>query len=210
MWNAISKCKVRMEENGGEGFSIAISGAGGGLGHLGVQFAAKLGCNVIAIEASASALALLGQVVDDLGHARSKVTIIDPRKQSTEDIRRSTFGAVPPMLEAEKGVDALIILSESQQALDYGLKLVKNHGVCVMASFPKTGFHIQPQQLIFQHIDLVGVLVGRNRQLREMLNFAAKQGIKAKVKTYSLEQLNLLVKDYHSGVSGKLVVEMVK
>ena len=82
--------------------------------------------------------------------------------------------------------------------------------MCVAVSFPKEGFNIQPRDLVFRHIDMVGVLVGRNHQLRAMLNFAAKEGVRAKVKTYKLEELNQLVRDYHKGASGKLVVDMSK
>ncbi|KIW69993.1 hypothetical protein PV04_02305 [Phialophora macrospora] len=208
IWNAISRCRVKMEKGGGEGMSIAISGAGGGLGHLGVQFAVKLGCDVIAIDAGDPALALLKEVVRDLGPLGSKVTIVDARKQAPDDVRISVCGRPEPGLEGEKGVDGLLVLPEAQAALEYGMKLIKNHGVCVTVSFPKEGFRIQPRDLVFRHIDMVGVLVGRNHQLRAMLNFAAEEGVRAKTKTYKLEELNQLVEDYHKGTSGKLVVDM--
>lgn len=210
IWNALEKAKVKMEPGGGDGMTIAISGAGGGLGHLGVQFAIKLGCSVIAIDASDAALALLDGVVKDLGPSGDRVTIVDVRKQSAEQVRLDVCGAPEPALEGEKGVDAALILPESQKALEYGMKLIRNHGVCVAVSFPKEGFHIQPRDLVFRHIAMVGVLVGRNRQLRAMLNFAASQGVRARVTTYKLEQLNELVADYHHGASGKLVVDMAK
>ncbi|KIW84150.1 hypothetical protein Z517_03398 [Fonsecaea pedrosoi CBS 271.37] len=210
IWNALERAGVKMEAGGGKGLTIAISGAGGGLGHLGVQFAVKLGCKVVAIEASDPALALLEDVVKDLGPSGADVTILDARKQSAEDARVSVFGSPEPGLEGEKGVDGVLILPESQKAFEYGMKLVKNHGVCVTVSFPKEGFHMQPRDLVFRHISMVGVLVGRNRQLRAMLNFAAKEGVRARVTTYKLEQLNDLVDDYHKGASGKLVVDMSK
>jgi hypothetical protein len=43
-----------------------------------------------------------------------------------------------------------------------------------------------------------------------MLQFAATNNVRAKSVSYSLEQLNDLVHDYHQGVSGKLVVDMKK
>lgn len=208
IWNALEHAKVRMEKDGGEGMTIAISGAGGGLGHLGVQFAAKLGCHVVAIDTGDSALRLLQEIVKDLGPLASKVTVVDARKQQAEDVRLATGGKPEPSLQGEKGVDAVLVLPESQNALEYGMKLVKDHGVCVMVSFPKEGFLIQPRDLVFRHIAMVGVLVGRNRQLRAMLKFAAARGVRAKVSTYSLEDLNQLVEAYHKGASGKLVVDM--
>jgi hypothetical protein len=52
---------------------------------------------------------------------------------------------------------------------------------------------------------MVGVLLGRNRCLRAMLNFAAKGGVRAKIQLL----VNKLVDNYHKGVSGKLAVEDV-
>ncbi|KAI0968306.1 alcohol dehydrogenase [Xylaria arbuscula] len=208
-WNALSHAKVRMEKGGGKGLTIAISGAGGGLGHLGVQFAAKLGCHVVAIDAGDAPLEML-QVVKDLGDLGSNVTVVDARKMAPESVRVAVSSQPQPDLEGERGVDALLVLPEVQTALEYGMKLIKDHGVCVTVSFPKEGFLIQPRDLVFRHISMVGVLVGRNRQLRAMLNFAAEECVRARTRTYSLEQLNELVDDYHKPISGKLVVDMKK
>ncbi|KAK1761855.1 chaperonin 10-like protein [Phialemonium atrogriseum] len=210
IWNALGTGRVGLRKGGGDGLTVAISGAGGGLGHLGVQFAARLGCNVVAIDAGDAALKLLHEVVQGLGSLSSKVTIVDARTQKAEDVRRAVSGQPEPGLEGEKGVDALLVLPEAQQALEYGMKLIKDHGICVLVSFPKEGFLIQPRDLVFRHIQMTGVLVGRNHQLRAMLNFAAQEGVRARTRTYSLEQLNQLVDDYHDGASGKLVVDMTQ
>lgn len=210
IWNALEAGRVKLEKGGGEGRTVAISGAGGGLGHLGVQFAAKLGCNVVAIDASEAALAFLKKVVDSLGSLSSKVTIVDARKQAAEDARIQICGKPEEGLAGEKGVDALLVLPEAQQALTYGMKLIKDHGVCVTVSFPKEGFLIQPRDLVFRHIEMKGVLVGRNRQLRAMLNFAGQENVRAVVTTYKLDDLNKLVDDTHHGATGKLVIDMSK
>lgn len=208
IWNALGQGNVELEKGGGDGMTVAISGAGGGLGHLGVQFAAKLGCKVVAIDASDAALKLIRRVVDDLGPLASRVTVVDSRVQPAEKVRLDVCGKPEPSLEGEKGADAVLILPEAQQALEYGVKLLKDHGTCVTVSFPKEGFHIQPRDLVFRHIKMVGVLVGRNRQLRAMLNFAADEGVRAIGRTYRLEELNDLVSDYNDGASGKLVIDM--
>ena len=189
---------------------MSIIGAGGGLGHLGVQFAAKLGCRVIAVDAADKAMKLLNEVIQGLGSDASKVTIVDARKQQAEDVRIALCGKPERSLEGEKGADGALILPESQQALDFGMKLLKSHSTCVTISFPIEGFHIQPRDLVFRHITMVGVLVGRNRHLRAMLQFAAAHNVRAKTVTYALEQLDELVDDYHQGASGKLVVDMQK
>jgi len=208
IWRALNRGGVELREGGGVGKKIAISGAGGGLGHLGVQFAAKMGCEVVAVDAGDKPLGLLKEVVEELGEYGERVTIIDARSQQAEMVRKQVGGEPEPGLEGEKGCDAVLILPESQRAIEYGMKLLKNHSTCVVVSFPKEGFNIDPRDLVFRDIKVVGTLTGRNTQLRDMLNFAAKHNVRAKTKTYPLEKLNELVEDYHKGAGGKLVIDM--
>ena len=74
--NALGTAGVRLEEGGGKGTCIAISGAGGGLGHLGVQFAAKLGCEVIAIDAVDE----LNDLVEDYHRGAGGKLVVDMSK----------------------------------------------------------------------------------------------------------------------------------
>lgn len=210
IWNALETAGVNLSGGDNSHLTIAILGAAGGLGHLGVQFAAKLGCKVIAVDAGEKALAFLKEVVDGLGPDASKIALVDAKTQKAEDVRLEVCGQPEPSLEGEKGANGAIILPESQQAFEFGMKLLKSHSILVTVSFPIDGFHFNPRDLVFRHIKMQGVLVGRNRHLRAMLEFAAKKGVRAKSVTYTLEQLNDLVHDYHQGASGKLVIDMTK
>ncbi len=209
VWNALEAAGVQTEEGkgNGEGNFVAILGAGGGLGHLGVQFAARLGWNVIAVDTT-PAMGMLNDVIKDLGGDGKRVHIVDALKESVDDVKTRIFGTATQGLEGEKGADSSIILPESQAAFDFGMSVLKNHGTCVAVSFPKEGWNFKPGDLVFRHIKLLGVLVGRNRQLQAMVDFAAKRDVRARIRTYPLEKLNGLVEDYHRGVGGKLVVDM--
>lgn len=209
VWNSLEAAGVDVAEGkgNGEGKYVAILGAGGGLGHLGVQFAAKLGWNVLAVDTT-PAMGMLKDVVDALGEDGKRVTVVDALKESVQDVKQKIFGQAAPGREGEKGVDSSIILPESQAAFDFGMGALKNHGTCVCVSFPKDGWRFKPGDLVFRHINLVGVLTGRNRQLQAMVDFAASKGVRARIRTYPLEKLNELVEDYHKGVGGKLVVDM--
>lgn len=137
IWNALRTSGVKMEKGANEGFTVAISGAGGGLGHLGVQFAAKLGCSVIAVDVSVKALQLLKEVVKDLGPLGSKVAIVNGTEQKAEEVRVAVCGTPEPALEGEKGADALLVLPEAQKALEYGMKLLKKPRRMRDGEFPK-------------------------------------------------------------------------
>lgn len=81
------------------------------------------------------------EVVQDLGHLGSKVTIVDAKSQEAEEVRLSSFGTPESDLDDEKGVDGLLIHLESQRALDFGSKLLKNYSTCVFFSaFPEKVF----------------------------------------------------------------------
>ena len=106
------------------------------------------------------------------------------------------------------GLDAVVVLPESQAAFDYGMKLLKTHGTCVVVSFPEKGFHISARDVVFRDIKILGSLVGSNKTLREMLEFSAQHNVSAISKCYPLARLNDLVEEYHKGGGGKLVVDM--
>ncbi|KAF1972729.1 alcohol dehydrogenase-like protein [Bimuria novae-zelandiae CBS 107.79] len=195
IYAALKRCQMK------PGDRIAIMGAGGGLGHLGLQYATKMGYKVLGVDAADGPLELAKSL-------NTGARIADARSEQAADIVQQLGGEDGKSDLGEKGVDAVIILPESQTAFDYGLTLLKTHGRCVVVSFPEKGFHISSRDVVFRDISIIGSLVGSNRVLREMLNFTAEHGIKAVAKTFPLSDLNGLVEEYHKGGGGKLVVDM--
>ena len=134
--------------------------------------------------------------------------IVDARTTDAKEIV-AEVGREDGRVEAgDMGLDAVIILPESQSAFDYGVGMLRNHGRCVVVSFPERGFHVSARDLVFRDISVVGSLVGSNKVLREMLRFAADHGVRPRIKTFPLEGLNELVEEYDKGAGGKLVVDM--
>lgn len=78
----------------------------------------------------------------------------------------------------------------------------------VIVSFPQNRLQVNAQDLVFRDISLVGSLVGRNYQLREMLSFVVKHGVSARVNTFLFHELNELLQRSKQGHGGKLVVGM--
>ncbi|KAI8725675.1 PKS-ER domain-containing protein [Fusarium sp. LHS14.1] len=187
--------------------TVGILGAGGGLGHLGVQFAARLGKKVLAIDANDVALAHLKQVKHSLCSAGTSVHVVDARTVDVDEAK-GILEDSPAKLPTEMGLDTVILLPESQKAFGLGMQLLRNHGTMIVISFPKKKLSVSAHPWVFRDIRLVGSLVGRNTQLEEMLEFVVGNGVKASVKTYPFEQLNELVRDSKQGVSGKLVIDM--
>jgi propanol-preferring alcohol dehydrogenase len=195
---ALKKCRLK------PGQRVGIVGCGGGLGHLGLQFAVAMGLKVLGVDNVDGPLRLAREVVQGNETAR----IVDARAQEAADVVAQIGQEDDKKEKGEMGLEAVIILPESQKAFDYGVGLLRDHGRCVVVSFPEKGFHVLARDLVFRDISVVGSLVGSNKTLREMLQFAADHGVRARIRTFPLSSLNDLVAEYHKGDGGKLVVDM--
>jgi D-arabinose 1-dehydrogenase-like Zn-dependent alcohol dehydrogenase len=184
------------------GQRIGIVGCGGGLGHLGLQYATAMGLKVYGIDNTDSALTLVRGLKNITG-----ATIVDARTQTATEVIAPIAAEDGQNFPGQFGLDGVIILAESQKAFQYGIDLLKNHGKCVVVSFPQQGFHISSMDLVFRDIHFMGNLMGTNKQLRNMIRFSAEHGVKPLLKTFPLEKLNDLVDDYKTGHGGKLVID---
>lgn len=194
IYNAIKRCDLR------PGQRLAILGAGGGLGHLGLQFAAAMGLLVTGVDAADWPLEL----------ARSLATnaeIVDARS-TTADAVVAKVGQADGTAGADRGFDAAIILPEAQVGFDYGMKLLRNHAVCVAVSIPVEGWKVSAVDLVFRDITVKGSILGSRAVLEETVNFAAKHEIKPVTRTFALAELNDLVESLHKGIGGRLVVDL--
>lgn len=100
-----------------KGETIALVGAGGGLGHLGCQFAKALGLIVVGIDARDEGLAL--------AKASGADVLIDARQEKekvVEQVKDVTNGM---------GVDATLTLSDSEGAAALACAVTKMHGTMI-------------------------------------------------------------------------------
>jgi D-arabinose 1-dehydrogenase-like Zn-dependent alcohol dehydrogenase len=188
-----------------KGGRVGILGAGGGLGHLGLQYGVRMGYKVLGVEAAEGPLKLANEIA---AHLEPRPQIVDARATKASKVVQELGVEDGKDHLGEMGLDAIIVLPESQAAFDFGMALLKTHGTCVVVSFPENGFHISARDVVFRDIKIIGSLVGSNRMLREMLEFSAKHNVRAMAKSYPLSKLNELVEEYHKGGGGKLVVDM--
>ncbi|KAF2186219.1 alcohol dehydrogenase-like protein [Zopfia rhizophila CBS 207.26] len=195
IYAALKRCQLQ------PGQRVGIMGCGGGLGHLGLQYAVKMGLRVIGIDAADGPLKLAKSL-------NTGARIVDARTENAADIIQQVGVEDGKKDRGEMGLDAVIILPENQSAFDYGMALLKTHGTCVVVSFPEKGFHVSAHDIVFRDISIIGSLVGSNKMLREMLNFSAEHNIRAIARSFPLSKLNELVEEYHKGEGGKLVVDM--
>ncbi|ETN39744.1 uncharacterized protein HMPREF1541_05970 [Cyphellophora europaea CBS 101466] len=184
-----------------KGDRVGVVGCGGGLGHLGLQFAVKMGLRVHGFDMGKRALGL----ARGLG---TGAEVVDVRERGAEGVRREIGREDGRVFFEEMGLDAVVLLAESQEAWDYAVGLVRNGGKMMVLSFPPAGFRLNPFDLVIRRVSVEGSLIGSNRAMAEMFAFCVEHGVRAKIKRYPFEKLNELVEDYHQGEPGKLVLDM--
>jgi len=152
----------------GPGTRVGVIGIGG-LGHLGLQFAAKLGAEVTAISSSP----------DKEADAR--------RLGASGFLDTSAAGAVQ---KARASLD--FILSTVYVDLPWSdyLRMLRPNGKLCFVAAPPSGLGLSAGALISGQRTLVGSGIGGSAMIKEMLVFAAGHGVTARVETRPMAEVN--------------------
>ena len=171
---------------------LAIVGAGGGLGHLGIQFASAKGINVVAVDARDEALELC-----KTAGAKHVMDAREGKEKVVEQVQKLTDGL---------GVEAAINVSEHETSAPLACAITRMHGTMVQVSQPdqvSVPFH----ELIFRDIHIRGSLMSSPEQAQEMLNMCGDAGISVETNIFhGLDAVPKMVELAHSGkMKGKAV-----
>ena len=147
---------------------VAVLGMGG-LGHLGVQFAAKSGYNTVAIARGADKAPL----AKELGAHH----YIDSTTQNFAE-------------ELQKLGGAVIILSTLTDAPSLGAAVggLGKNGKLIILGVPDKPFDVSAIPLIMGNRAIAGWASGTGMDSEDTLNFSVLQGVKPKIETYPLEE----------------------
>ena len=147
---------------------VAVQGIGG-LGHLGVQFAAKMGFNVAAVSGGAGKEKLAREL--GAGH------YIDARKCDPAEALQKLGGA--------RGILATAPDSKAISALVGGLGV---NGNLVVVGASMEPIEVSPIQLILGRRSVSGWPSGHARDSEDTLNFSALSGVRSRIEIYPLEK----------------------
>jgi propanol-preferring alcohol dehydrogenase len=174
---------------------LAIVGSGGGLGHLGIQFAKALGMNVIGIDARDEGLELTRKGGADL--------VIDARKGDEETIKKVH------KVTNKEGVTCTLNVSDANSAMATACAITKMHGTVVQIAQPDNVV-IPFRELIFRDIRVRGSLIASPNEARDMLEIVAEHGVGVTTNKFKgLSELEACIELAHSGkMSGKGIVVM--
>lgn len=204
------------------GETIVISGAGGGLGHLAVQYATAIGLRVIALDTGADKKALCMS----LG-AEAFVDFAES-KDLVADLKKACGG---------KGPHAAVVAASNAKAYEQALDYIRNGGVLVVVGLPAEAYvcpcvshaflyllvftylswivpHIQIKAsvffTVFRSLRIVGSYVGNRSDATQAVDFAARQKVTTTVdKVLPLEALPKVFDDMSQGkVAGRIVLNL--
>jgi len=175
---------------------ICIPGAGGGLGHLAIQYAHVQGLRVIAVDTGADKKALC----EKLG-AEAWVDF-KTSKDLVADIKAATSDGLGP----QAAIVAAAGAAAYEQALDY----IRPGGVVVAVGLPP-GAVVKSD--VFFHVafekKLIGSYVGNRQDATEALELAAAGKVKCIFETKPLNALPEIYDAMHKGqLTGRVVLDL--
>jgi alcohol dehydrogenase, propanol-preferring len=171
---------------------LGLVGAGGGLGHLGIQFANAKGINLIAIDARDAGL----EVCKSAGAKH----IIDAR-EGEEAVVKKVHDLTDGL-----GVNCAVNVSEHDSSAGLACAITRMHGTMVQVAQPPN-VSVPFRELVFRDIRIKGTLVAGQEIAQEMLEEVARAGIKVETQKFNgLEKVPDMVDLAHSGkLKGKAV-----
>lgn len=154
---------------------VAIYGVGG-LGHLAIQFAHALGCQVTALSSSPAK----ERDALELGADRFVALGDRPRMRSLQDV-------------------FTVMLCTAHGDLDWDelLAVMDKRGHIVLVGFPDIGFN--PTRLVAHELSITGSLLGNHATVREMLRFAAEHRIRPIVEPFPMSRVNEAIRRLAEG-----------
>ncbi|KAF8605281.1 GroES-like protein [Ceratobasidium sp. AG-I] len=180
-----------------KGSVIAIVGIGG-LGYIGVQFAKAMGYKVVAVETREPPIQLLNALPTGL----AADLIINPA-----DGVQPALKAISEAFDGAPGVAAAIVSTDPLPAFSFATRIMAKQATMVVVGQPKEPIPFHCNDIIFRDMTIVAGMPSLKLRLQEMVDLVVSAGVRVEIKTYPLEKVHELIKDYHdTSLKGKLVL----
>jgi len=149
---------------------VAVQGIGG-LGHLGVQYANKFGCEVVALSR--------GPEKKELAQELGAHHYIDTEAQNAVE-----------KLQEMGGADVILATAPSSEAITSVVDGLGRNGQLMIVGATSDPVEVSPFQLIMGRKSVSGWPSGDAKDSEETLDFSALQNITPKIETFPLEKAN--------------------
>jgi len=188
-----------LKESGARpGQTVAIVGAGGGLGSLACQYAKAMGLHVIAIDAGDDKK----QLTSKLGAAA--FVDFSTSKDVVKDVQNATNDGLGP--------HAVILVAVNEKPFQQATEYVRPHGTVVAIGLPAGAYLRAPVfDTVIRMITIKGSYVGNRKDTAEAIDFFRRGLINYPFKTIGMSELQKVYDLMHEGkVIGRYVVDTSK
>jgi propanol-preferring alcohol dehydrogenase len=187
----VTSYKALKDLNLKPGNFATIVGAGGGLGHLAVQYAAAMGYRAVAVDIPSKKDFCLS-----LG-AEYFVDCTQPDYEA--EVVKLTGG----------GSHGVVTLATQVAAFKSSIKMTRKHGIVSCVALPDGDFGTPIFDVVVKCLSIKGSFVGTRQDLNEALDFAARGKVKCTVVTTSFDNINKAIKTLRTGkVQGRIVINI--
>ncbi|KAF2279042.1 NAD(P)-binding protein [Westerdykella ornata] len=186
-----------LKESGARpGETVAIVGAGGGLGSLAQQYAKAMGLNVIAIDTGEDKRKMC---LEQLGAS----AYVDFAKSSNvvEDVRNAT--------EDKTGPHAVLLLAVTEKPFQQAAEYVRPRGSVIAIGMPAGAYLRAPVfGTVVKMISIKGSYVGNRKDTAEAIEFYRRGLINAPFKVAGLSELQSVFDKMERGeIAGRYVLD---
>jgi alcohol dehydrogenase (NADP+) len=151
-----------------KGQKVGVVGLGG-LGHMGVKFAAAFGCEVVLFTTSPNKTA-------------------DAKRLGAHDVVVSNHDA--EMQKHVNSFDFILDTVPAHHGLDAYLNLLKRDGTLSLVGAPTVPLSFGVMSLLFGRRQIAGSIIGGIRETQEMLDFCAEHGVTSDIERIGIQQIN--------------------
>ncbi|KAH1840906.1 alcohol dehydrogenase I [Paecilomyces variotii] len=186
-----------LKESGARpGQTVAIVGAGGGLGSLAQQYAKAMGIRVIAIDGGDEKKAMCEKLGSEayVDFIKSSDVVADVKAASPEGL----------------GAHAVILLAVAEGPFQQAVGYVRSYGTIVAIGLPAGAFLKAPVfDTVVRMVNIRGSYVGNRQDGVEAIDFFARGLIHAPFKTASLKDLPKIFELMEQGkIAGRYVLDV--
>ncbi|KAF9009701.1 mannitol-1-phosphate dehydrogenase M1PDH1 [Cyathus striatus] len=187
VYSALKRAKLSL------GQWVAISGAGGGLGHLAIQYAVAQGARVLAIDT--------GAAKKELCLSLGAEAWVDFKESGdlTRDVQAATGG---------EGPHAALIVAGDPRPFNQALMYLRRTGTLVAVGMPGGTSSLDiPVTLL--NLNIYGSAIGNRQEAIEALEIAARGKVKCRYEIRELEDVNRTFSDMEAGkIAGRVILRL--
>lgn len=193
VWGSLERATAGLSR----GEPIAIVGIGG-LGFLGLQFAAAMGFCTIAVDSRPAGRQLALEMANK--SLRPALVVDSGAENATSQVLDFTNG---------EGVAAVVVCTDSLEANNWALTLLRTGGMMGVLGLPAENWRFDSSVLIFKELTIRGTYVASKDSVERMMKAVADAEIHSHITLVPFDEVPRILMLYQdSAFKGRLVVQI--